>query len=561
MKYFVYGFVIMACALHACGQKNNKNNATIMNETAMHDTIITPATLYGDLFHEVQMQRIFPDGKTFVDCTPKRAVADIMYDYGMQKGAGMDLKKFVLENFNLPETPSVKVEDNKAIADHIEELWQVLQRKPDVSLSGGEQQTPSGSSLIKLPHAYIVPGGRFREIYYWDSYFTMLGLQVSNRTDIIQNMIDNFAYLINTYGHIPNGNRSYYISRSQPPFFPLMVRLLADSKGDSILNRYLPQLEKEYAYWMEGSTTVKKGEAIHRVVKLKDGSLLNRYFDESNTARPESYREDVETAELAVSEQMSRMRFKDEASQNKYRKEALATLYGHLRAGAASGWDFSTRWFADGNSLRTIQTMHMAPVDLNALLYFAETQLAGIYKQQGNSAKADSYTKAAEARAKAINTWCYNDAVGFYTDYNHEDQTKSTAITAAGLFPLCFLTPDAARCDKAASVVQQQLLQPGGLLTTTVRSGQQWDAPNGWAPLQWMAVWAFERCGKNDLAQTIATRWMQINEDVYKRTGKLMEKYNVVDTKLEAGGGEYAGQDGFGWTNGVYLALKAKYRQ
>ena len=558
MKYFAFPFIVATLAVSACGQ-NKKTSTDATTALTNQDTIITPAVLYGDLFHDVQMQRIFPDGKTFVDAVAKRAPQDIMYDYGLKKGPGMDLKKFVLENFELPVVPSVTVEENQPIQIHLQKLWEDLQRKPDVQLNAKDDNVQNSTSLLKLPHPYIVPGGRFREIYYWDSYFTMLGLRVSNRVDIIQNMVDNFAYLIDTYGHIPNGNRSYYLSRSQPPFFPLMVKLLADEKGESTLEKYLPQLEKEYAYWMEGKNAVNKNESLHRVVKLKDGSILNRYFDESNTPRPESYREDVETAETAVAEQMSSMRFKNEAAQNEYREKSLATIYGHLRAGAASGWDFSSRWFADGETLRTIQTMDIIPVDLNALLYFAEIQLAGIHAKMGDAEKEKAYSKSASDRASAINKFCYNNSIGYYTDYNHISQTQSAMITAAGLFPFCFLPQDEAKCSKAANAVKDKLLKQGGILTTPVNSGQQWDAPNGWAPLQWMAVWAFDRCGNKDLAATIATRWLQLNESVFERTGKMMEKYNVVDTKLEAGGGEYPGQDGFGWTNGVYLALKKKY--
>ncbi len=207
----------------------------------------TPDKIYGDLFHQVQMSKIFPDGKTFVDCIPKRSPKDIMYDYGLRKGPQMDLKKFVEENFELPHTPQLNyITREKDVVMHIRNLWGVLRREPDMApaspATGGAWK--EGSSLLPLPYPYIVPGGRFREIYYWDSYFTMLGLKESGEHVMIENMVKNFAYLINTYGHIPNGNRTYYLSRSQPPFFSLMVELLAEIKGDSIYATYLPELEK-----------------------------------------------------------------------------------------------------------------------------------------------------------------------------------------------------------------------------------------------------------------------------------------------------------------------------
>jgi alpha,alpha-trehalase len=184
-----------------------------------------PDKIFGQLFTDVQLAKIFPDGKTFVDCLPKRKVSDIMYDYGLSKGSNMDLRKFVEENFDLPSKPAAleNVMKEPAAADHIKNLWANLKREADKAVDG--------SSLLPLPNAYIVPGGRFREIYYWDSYFTMLGLKESGEAAMIENMITNFAFLIDTYGHIPNGNRTYYLSRSQPPFFSLMVDLLAGIKG------------------------------------------------------------------------------------------------------------------------------------------------------------------------------------------------------------------------------------------------------------------------------------------------------------------------------------------
>ncbi len=151
-------------------------------------------------------------------------------------------------------------------------------------------------SLLPLPESYVVPGGRFREIYYWDSYFTMLGLAESGHWDKVADMVANFGYEIDAWGHIPNGNRTYYLSRSQPPFFAFMVELLAQHEGDDALKEYLPQLQKEYTYWMEGVETLQPGQQNQRVVKLEDGSVLNRYWDDRDTPRPESWVEDIATA-------------------------------------------------------------------------------------------------------------------------------------------------------------------------------------------------------------------------------------------------------------------------
>ena len=184
---------------------------------------------------------------------------------------------------------------------HIKNLWGVLKREADVS-PRWEGKDANGMSLLALPYPYVVPGGRFREVYYWDSYFTMLGLKASGEITLIENMVKNFDYLITNFGHIPNGNRTYYLSRSQPPFFCMMVEMLAGIKGNAVYKQYLPSMMKEYAYWMEGVDSVKKGEAVKHVIKLNDGAILNRYWDENEMPRQESYKQDYETADTAAQE-------------------------------------------------------------------------------------------------------------------------------------------------------------------------------------------------------------------------------------------------------------------
>lgn len=482
-----------------------------------------PDKLYGQLFIDVQLGKIFPDGKTFVDCVPKRKVGDIMYDYGMMKGAKFDVKKFVLDNFDLPPSPPALnyVQQEKDIAQHIKNLWPILKREADKKLEG--------SSLLPLPYAYIVPGGRFREIYYWDSYFTMLGLKENGEVDMIENMIKNFAYLINTYGHIPNGNRSYYLSRSQPPFFSMMVQLLASIKGDVTYTTYLPQLEKEYNYWMDKTANTQ------HVVKMPDGSLLNRYYDRDDVPRQESYLQDVEVAEKV-----------------KGGKEMLR----NLRSGAESGWDFSSRWFVDEKNITTIQTTNIIPVDLNCLLYNLENVIAKAKALNKDELFSNEFKKKAAARKAAILKYCWNKTNNFFCDYNISAKKTNDLITAAGLFPLFVNLASKEQAAKLATVTNTELLKDGGIVTTNNHTGQQWDAPNGWAPLQWIGVKGLLNYKQDELAKKIAQRWVSLNEKVYLATGKLMEKYNVEDISKEAGGGEYPGQDGFGWTNGVYLALK-----
>jgi alpha,alpha-trehalase len=335
-----------------------------------------------------------------------------------------------------------------------------------------------------------------------------------------------------------------------------MVELLANIKGKSIYKKYLPALQKEYNYWMEGAATLKKGAAYKRVVKLDDGTILNRYWDDLDIPRQEGYKEDVKTAEEAVNEKMMTMRFGNEAQMNNFIKTEKASIYKNLRAGAASGWDFSSRWFKDPNKISTIEVLDILPVDLNCLVYHLETTIL--------KAKGITASKSSIARAEGIRKYFWNKSIGYFTDYNFKNKQSLELISAAGVIPFYFfhfgpdMQPEMGR--KAAKVITENLLKDGGLQSTANNNGQQWDAPNGWAPQQWIAIMALEKCFQKDLAKTIATRWVNVNKKVYEATGKLMEKYNVVNMNAENGGGEYPSQDGFGWTNGVLLALIKKYQ-
>ncbi len=484
------------------------------------------------LFEDVQMNHVFEDGKTFPDCVPKTDLRIILQQYREQKNLPLSsLKEFVLAHFDLPQefASNFKTDVHQSLDQHLRQLWSVLTRLP-------EKQK---DSLIELPFPFIVPGGRFREIYYWDSYFTMLGLHLHGQVTMMENMVDNFAYLIKHVGHIPNGNRTYYLSRSQPPFFALMVELLANAKNDeNIYVKYLPALQKEYDYWQLGAKD--NLEANLRTVKLKSGEILNRYFDESPAPRPESYAADMYAREKS-----------DQPAEH---------FFTNIRAACESGWDFSSRWFADHQNIATIETTNIIPVDLNCLMYNLEKVLAKAYSLDGRMNESKIFEKNAEKRFEAIIKYCWNEKQSFFTDYNWAKETHVDHISAAGLTPLFVAEKDnhfiKIKADQIANTVSKYLVQPGGLVTTIVPSGQQWDWPNGWAPLQWMAVQGLDKFGKGNVSKTIAENWVSLNEKVFAATGKMMEKYDVVDTTKLAGGGEYQSQEGFGWTNGVYLALK-----
>lgn len=494
------------------------------------DKTLTPEDILGELFYDVHRAGLFGDGKLFADSRMKLNPKIILKNYQIEKAQkGFQLKSFIEEYFEIPTI--VDKEDSlnqKPIEQHINELWPALRRDPN--------NKKERSSRITLPHPYIVPGGRFNEIYYWDSYFTMLGLRVSGRTDMIEHMVNNFKHLIETFGHIPNGNRTYFLSRSQPPFYSLMVKLLIDIKGKEIIRHYLPTLVAEYNFWMNGTNEIKQDNAaINRVVKIHKSFLLNRYYDQKDTPREEMYQDD-----------WGMINYQDQKS---------SALFRELRAACESGWDFSSRWLSNSQDLHTIETTDILPIDLNCLLWHLEQLLSECYNHIGKDEIALNYGILAVNRKKTIGSIFWDEESSFFSDYSISKEKTTGRKSLAASFPLFFGLATQEQANQVAELIKTEFLKDGGVLTTPINSGQQWDAPNGWAPLQYMTIKGLLRYGHKALAQEIASRWIRLNKDVYERTGKMLEKYNVVDTTLEGGGGEYPVQDGFGWTNGVYLAL------
>lgn len=488
-----------------------------------------PSVLFGPLFRAVQQARLFADQKTFADALPLRAPAAILTDYTRAPPVDADaLRAFVLANFSLPADPAPPPPETarEPLVAHIARLWPVLTRQPTVP--------PPGSSALALPAPYVVPGGRFREIYYWDSYFTMLGLVADGRFDLVESMLDDFTSLIERYGHIPNGTRTYYLSRSQPPFFALMLGL-SQTHDRATRTRRLAALRREHGFWMAGERCA--APACARVVRMPDGALLNRYFDDRAAPRDESWAQDTATATTAA----------PRPSEETWRD---------LRAAAESGWDFSARWLDDPAKLETIRTTAIVPVDLNSLLHAQEVRIARECAALGDPACARDYTGRAQARARAIRRWLWLPREARFADWDLVRRKPTRVLSAATLYPLFTGIASRREAVAAAATVRARLLAPGGLRTTTYRTGQQWDLPNGWAPLQWIAVEGLGRYGERALARTVACRFVATVARTYRETGRMNEKYDLEQRRI-GGGGEYPTQDGFGWTNGVVRALTA----
>lgn len=492
----------------------------------------SPDELLGELFSDVQLKRVHADGMTFVDQVPAERLRKILKEYEAQReNPNFNLHNFVAEYFKdyiSEQQADYHSNPENTVEQHIVELWDVLTRTA----------YKNTGSLIALPYPYIVPGGRFGAQYYWDTYFIMQGLAAANRWDLIDGMVKNYAFMIRKIGYIPTANRTYQLSRSQPPFFAHMVKLLAQERGKLVLVRYLPYLVAEHRFWMKGAKTLNANRtANRRTVLLPDGSILNRYYDNKRTPRPESYKEDVETGSQASD-------------------RVASQVYVDLRAGAESGWDFSSRWFKESKALHTIHTTDIVPVDLNCLLVDLERTIAETYHVLKQGKLAARYERMAEERADAINRYCWSSRDGFYFDYDFMLGDYTYRKTVAAAFPLYARVATAEQAASVSRTLNDEFLKEGGLLTTLEYTGQQWDAPNGWAPLQWVAIQGLRSYGYGELAAEVKRRWVKSNVDAYRRQGKLVEKYNVVDPgNASGGGGEYPLQDGFGWTNGVLLAL------
>ncbi len=495
----------------------------------------SPDERLGALFRAVQLNNIHGDGKTFVDLVPNADLRKIVKAYEREAiEPGFNLQVFIAQHFKeyKSSTEEAAALDTSDPEEYINKLWDTLTRRAN-KVAG---------SLIPLPNPYIVPGGRFQEQFYWDTYFVMLGLEAQGKHELTDGIMANFVHMFHKIGFIPTGNRTYFVSRSQPPYFLQMTRLIAHRKGHyRYLMSRLPYLVMEHSFWTRDTREFLTMSLSHkrykRIVRMPNGATLSRYYDANETPRPESYKEDVETAEKSGRE--------------------AKHVYRHLRAAAESGWDFSSRWFTDPHDISTIRTTDIVPIDLNCLLYELEMALAEAYKKLLQYPLARFYRKRAERRQETITTYMWDEKKGYFFDYNSKEEGLTPVWSLAGIYPLYCGVATPEQAARVAENIKKRFLKTGGVVTTTITNGEQWDAPNGWAPLQWVTIMGLRRYGYDKLADTIKFRWCGANLALFQTEHKFVEKYNVLDPAAKGGGGEYTLQDGFGWTNGVFAALRA----
>ncbi len=411
-----------------------------------------------------------------------------------------------------------------------------------------ETEHLKAQGLLYLPLPYVVPGGRFNEMYGWDSYFIQLGLIRDNEIELAKDMADNFLYEIREYGKILNANRTYYLTRSQPPFLTEMVLGVYEKTHDrKWLEAALVDIEKYYRFW----TTEPH---------LTPTTSLSRYYDFGEGPAPESVSAERDaqghTHYDRVKEYYRSHDVKDYEVGEYYdkRRDQLTELfYKGDRSMRESGFDPSNR-FGQFN----VDIIHYDPVCLNSLLYLMETQTAEILHILGRDRDLAEWKKRADDRAAQINKLMWDERDGLYYDYEfvHSRVRRYPFLTT--FFPLwagIATKEQAARVEANLSKFEQ----PGGLQTSTFVSGQQWDAPFGWAPLQMVAVEGLRRYGFTEDANRISEKFLSMVSAEYQRTGTIVEKYDVVRRGMDVGRaiqfGYGSNEVGFGWTNAVYNRL------
>jgi alpha,alpha-trehalase len=408
--------------------------------------------------------------------------------------------------------------------------------------------------LLYLPRPYVVPGGRFNEMYGWDSYFIQVGLLRDGELDRARDMVENFLYEVEHYGTILNANRSYYLTRSQPPFLTRMVLGVFDKTQDrSWLRGTLPAIEAYYRFWAEEPHQLP-GLGLSRYYDKGEGPAAEVESDERDAQGRTHYdraREYYRTHEVADYDES---RYYDAAA------DRLTPLfYKGDRTMRESGFDPSERFGA-----LNVDVVHYAPVCLNALLYQMEEDAARIQELVGQADAARTWRERAQARRVAIDRYLWDPGAGLYFDYNFEAKRRRPYEFATTFYPLWV----GAASPEQARRVRDNLARfeaPGGILTSTRVTGHQWDAPFGWAPLQMIAVAGLRRYGFDADADRVARQFLELVTKEFEEHAAILEKYDVrrreSDVSSDIRFGYSSNEIGFGWTNGVYLELLAGLEQ
>ncbi|KXN69246.1 glycoside hydrolase family 37 protein [Conidiobolus coronatus NRRL 28638] len=573
----------------------------------------SPIYCDGKILKAIQLAGLFKDSKTFVDMSTKVPQHQVVSDFDAlgDNPTKEQLQKFVDDHFNSPAfeltqyniteyNPNPKFLDAvsdpgvKGFAKKINGFWSslVLEDSSKSKLCDG-----CVTSLLPIPDPFVVPGGRFREFYYWDTYFSLEGLMLGELYNTTKGMLNNFLHFVDTYGFVPNGARQYYLNRSQPPLLSQMVVSYVNKTGDlEFAKKALPTLDKEYKYWIE-----KHSVKVPCSLDDKNRCQLVRYDVVNQSPRPESYIEDFKTVEYAP-------------GLNQTQKD---DLYADLATGAETGWDYTTRWilpelknFTSNNTitLRSLHTRQVIPADLNALIYQIERNLIQLHKTALSNSPNDcdeertknqvhkdliqQYDQRSKDRVKIMHELMWDTSDYSFHDYLIDSNQKYPYFSASNYWPFWTgaITDELKSDYDSLSKVYNKVAEigekyPGGIPSTLLPSHLQWDLPNSWPPLEYVLIYGMLQVRDHlqdeaqkkklyDLAlkqsQTYFNSafcgWYSTGgsiEGILERnsnvtgtdSGHMFEKFDVTTVGLSGGGGEYDVQTGFGWTNGVLVSL------
>jgi len=599
----------------------------------------SPIYCYGDLLREIELARPFEDSKTFVDLPTTRPLEEVLAAFANLSRPienNTALNDFLSEYFGeagseLEEVPTDELETQPDFLDNVNSsvvrdfTRQVIDIWPDLTRRYVGAGNCSGcvNSFLPVNRTFVVAGGRFREPYYWDSFWIIEGLlrTQGSFTQIAENIIENFMDLVEDIGFVPNGARRYYENRSQPPLLTQMVRVYVEyTQNYTLLERAIPILEKEYEFWVNNRTVTLERAGMNY--------SLNHYAVSNTQPRPESYYEDYVTANNATYFNEEGEEFNATQPLNETQK---ATLYSNLASGAESGWDYSARWIANPSDavtetffpLRSLNTIEIIPVELNSILYYNEITIAEFHRHQGNYTAAREWAGRAANRSEAMTTVLWSPEHYSYFDYNLTSSSQniytladntSTPLALQGAPPgkqiwfqisqfYPFWTgaaPESIKNDpKAIRRVYarvEELLESrdGAIAATNLQTGQQWDEPNVWPPLQYILMQGLlntplevsedddeqsteDYIWTQDLSLRIAQRYLDSLYCTWRVTGgatdevpqlpdsqgngTIFEKYSDESTNAAGGGGEYTVVEGFGWSNGVLIWAADQFGQ
>lgn len=442
-------------------------------------------------------------------------------------------------------------EDQEAIARRLQKIlpaeeWSQIELR--VLPSDPSQIQEHG--LLYLPHPYVVPGGRFNEMYGWDSYFIQLGLLRDGETVLAQSMVEQLVYEIEHYGMILNANRTYQLSRSQPPVLTLMILAqFAHNQDKEWLQRLLPIVERYYYFWTV-PPHLNSVTGLSRYYALGEGpapEVLASEKDDQGRTHYDRVREYYQ--QFAVTDYDLSLYYDDA-------QDRLTDLfYKGDRAMRESGFDITNRF-----GPFSVDIIHYAPVCLNVLLYQMEQDTATLHDLLDQPEQAHLWRGRARERHERIDQFLWDEAAGLYFDFNFRTGSRRPYEFLTTFYPLWAGIASPAQ---AARVVQnlEKFEAPGGLMTSTHVSGNQWDAPFGWAPLHLFAVQGLFRYGYHQEAERIGQKFINLIVQEFERTKTLLEKYDVYNCSANVSDeiffGYSSNEVGFGWTNGVFLELLA----